>query len=382
MVKRLTLWILLGLVLACLAITYAAKITPKPRIVLPLFFFYSPASLTYLDKFEASGEITLKELQDWDDIIYDLVRKHQLNDIEAAKVYAYVYAAQRDAAFIAFNLKQKFAGNINSVSTQTLCLFFPGDCSSLKTETEEDTFASQLGALIAIKINEQLKSEIKQQHSYSVRSGPQFWQGKIPYEGFNTASWKTWLIQSTDKFRIPPPSFKGQIELVAKARQDATDAQKKLIVKWAAGPGTITLPGEWLKLATDYFIDTKLSLTDIILKRSILAISMRDTLIAAYHEKYTYWTKRPYMLAPELNTIIPTPNSPSYPSSHAAISCAAAQLLSHFSPKNKTQWDNLAQQAKNIGIWSGIQFPNDINGGCQLGTSIANAIIKSARAGK
>ena len=73
-----------------------------------------------------------------------------------------------------------------------------------------------------------------------------------------------------------------------------TDKQKKAIAFWATGPGTKTAPGMWLKFASDAMQENSMHLEKILLLRSVLAMTLADTEIAAMDSKYTLLGEAPF----------------------------------------------------------------------------------------
>jgi membrane-associated phospholipid phosphatase len=92
--------------------------------------------------------------------------------------------------------------------------------------------------------------------------------------------------------------------------------------------------------------------------------------------KYSYWTRRPFMRDPALQPSFPTPNFPSYPSGHAAVSAAAATVLGHHFPDEADRWMTMAEEARDSRLWSGLHFPVDNDQGFLMGQAIAAAALR------
>jgi membrane-associated phospholipid phosphatase len=122
--------------------------------------------------------------------------------------------------------------------------------------------------------------------------------------------------------------------------------------------------------------ESSMRLEQILLLRSVLAMTLADTEIAAMDSKYTYWVKRPFMRDNTMLTFMPTPNHPSYPSEHAAIAGAGAAFLETFFPQQRERWVALSREAANSRIWSGIHFPMDAEQGLALGRAIAEKVLQ------
>jgi membrane-associated phospholipid phosphatase len=96
-----------------------------------------------------------------------------------------------------------------------------------------------------------------------------------------------------------------------------------------------------------------------------------DATIACYDAKYTYWLIRPYRADPAITTPIGRPNHPSYPSSHACSSAAAANVLAALFPANAAQLDAMADEAGESRLYAGIHYRFDKNAGLRIGRQVA-----------
>ena len=81
-----------------------------------------------------------------------------------------------------------------------------------------------------------------------------------------------------------------------------------------------------------------------------------------------------------LETALPVPDSPSYPSEHAAAAQAAAAVLSYFFPQEAAAYQQMAEEAGWSRVLAGVQYPSDYYAGLSLGQTVAEQIIAKARA--
>ena len=162
------------------------------------------------------------------------------------------------------------------------------------------------------------------------------------------------------------------------AYNNLTAIQKRAVVRWAAGPGTRRTAGLWFKMASDAMKTRPFDLKETLVIRSIITMGIADVYIATFDNKYTYWVRRPFMRDPSLQTYMPTPNHPSYPSSSSAIASFPATLFFHYFPEQSEQWEAMTEESKNSRIWSGIHFPNDVEQGSILGKRIAETIMRQS----
>lgn len=356
-----------------------------PNTVLPTYFKYSNADSAMLSAHDPSQEITLSVIKKWDTIMFNLIKEHKLGDIYASRIYAYVYSAQRDVAFLTRNANQDFIGSIEPISAAVLCLFFKNSCSSIqdKLSTPPSELLTQATKLVLKQVQARINQENSQKYNYLEKTPfDHYWVGTQPYYGQSVGSWMTWLISSGQTFIAPPPpdwdspEWTKQLSMVRAALKDITPEQTTSVVFWAGNPSTITPPGIWLSYANEYMSLHKVDMVKFLYIRSVLAMGLADSVITAFNSKYTYWAKRPFMRDPSIRTIMPTPNHPSYPAAHSTLSATAAIILSFYFPENQTQWNNLAFIASEGRVWGGIHFPIDAQQGAILGKKVGDAIIQ------
>jgi membrane-associated phospholipid phosphatase len=111
-----------------------------------------------------------------------------------------------------------------------------------------------------------------------------------------------------------------------------------------------------------------------------MALAMYDATIAAWESKYAYNRPRPSQLDPTVPTALPVPNSPSYPSEHAAAAQAAATVLAYFLPAEAQTFQTMAEQAGWSRVLAGLQYPSDYYAGLDLGKKVAEQVVAKAMA--
>lgn len=346
---------------------------------LSTYFKYNADALKPLKGMTSSLEITTQELQKLDNIMFDLIRENKI-DADSCRIYAYVYTAQRDMAFLSYNLHHKFSGSVEPITKKVLCEFFPKDCNNLKT-SNTDKYSEQLANIVFQQVKARNEQDKQHETLYQVKTGSPYWAGTVPYFGQTFGSWKTWMIQSGHQFRAPQPptesEWQTQLTLVKQARDHVTEEQKKAVVYWAGGPGTITPPGIWLNTTNNYMWDHDTSLEKTILVRSVLAMGLADSIASVFDSKYTYFQKRPFMRDHNIQPIMPTPNHPSYPAAHSALSGTAEVILIHYFPEAKNQWLKLANEGSKSRVWGGIHFDIDTEAGFKQGGEVGDFVIKT-----
>jgi len=197
----------------------------------------------------------------------------------------------------------------------------------------------------------------------------------------NAGLWRTWVISSGRDYRVPPPpgSAETQAELRALASLiNHNDAQaQQQIAFWDAGSPAY----RWIDLLNARTLAGIPTATN---GRTgvytYVALAMHDATIATWESKYAYNRQRPSERDQRLPTALPVPNSPSYPSEHAAAAQAAASVLAYFLPAEAQSFQSMAEQAGWSRVLAGLQYPSDYYAGLALGQKVAEQVIAKAKA--
>ena len=195
----------------------------------------------------------------------------------------------------------------------------------------------------------------------------------------DAGDWKTWVISSGRDYRVPPPPRRNQTQAELRELADLTrhhDATtKQQIAYWDAGAPAY----RWIDLLTERVAAGRPTTAFPHRVFTYVALAMHDATIATWEAKYHYNRPRPSELNPNLRTALPVPNSPSYPSEHAATAAAAAAVLAYFLPAEAQAFQTMAEQAGWSRVLAGLQYPSDHDAGLALGRRIAEQVIAKAR---
>jgi membrane-associated phospholipid phosphatase len=113
---------------------------------------------------------------------------------------------------------------------------------------------------------------------------------------------------------------------------------------------------------------------------ALVNVAIYDATVAAWDAKYAYTRLRPSQADPSLMTALPDPNSPSYPSEHAAAAGAASAVLAYVFPKDAQSFIDQAEMAGQSRLLAGVEYPSDVTAGLELGRAVADRVIELARA--
>ncbi|HEV2030309.1 MAG TPA: phosphatase PAP2 family protein [Candidatus Dormibacteraeota bacterium] len=196
-------------------------------------------------------------------------------------------------------------------------------------------------------------------------------------------AWKTWVISSGSAIKVPPPPGQAatraeikQLIALAGARDAATLDQ---IDFWNAGSPSY----RWVDYAVPYIIGPATPLgrrgPDGSRQLALVMVAIYDAIIATWHWKYAHNRPRPSRLSSELKTAVATPESPSYPSEHAAAGRAAAEVLGYLYPADAASFIKRAEDAAHSRVAAGVQYPSDVAAGLELGRMVGAAVVEHGK---
>ena len=111
---------------------------------------------------------------------------------------------------------------------------------------------------------------------------------------------------------------------------------------------------------------------------ALLNMSMMDAAVVCWDAKYFYFNPRPSQVNPGVKTTTGVPNFPSYTSGHSTFSGAAAAILGHIIPGNKSAYEAMATEASLSRMYGGIHYRSDCEEGLKCGKKIGDFAIARA----
>jgi membrane-associated phospholipid phosphatase len=188
----------------------------------------------------------------------------------------------------------------------------------------------------------------------------------------NAGKWKTWVLNSGDQLRLPPPPDEAatraeiaQLKDIAKQRDAAT---LERIIWWNAGP-----PGyRWTSIAIP---PGQASATLHSRIMALLSAAIYDATVAAWDSKYAYNRLRPTAFDPSLTAALPNPQSPSYPSEDAVVAGVASTVLAYLFPDKADYFRARADESVQVWVQAGLHYPSDVKAGLELGRAVGALIV-------
>jgi membrane-associated phospholipid phosphatase len=191
--------------------------------------------------------------------------------------------------------------------------------------------------------------------------------------------WRTWTISSGKDYRAPaPPSpseTREELRTLAELISHNTEATAAQIAYWDAGAPAY----RWMDLISNRLLAGTPTSAFPHRVYTYVSMAMYDATIATWESKYFYNRPRPTDMDHKLPTAVDVPDSPSYPSEHAAAAHAAAEVLAYFLPNEAQGFRDMADQAGWSRVLAGVQFPSDVDAGAQLGKRVAEQVIARAK---
>ena len=195
----------------------------------------------------------------------------------------------------------------------------------------------------------------------------------------DAGKWKTWVISSGKEYRAPAPPGPAETRAELRALQDLishNDAQvRQQIAFWDAGAPAY----RWIDMINARLLAGTPTTPYPHRVYTYVAQAMYDATVAVWESKYYYNRARPSELDHNLTAALPTPDSPSYPSEHAATAQAAAAVLAYFLPDEGQSFQTLAEQAGWSRVLAGLQYPSDYYAGLAVGRAVAQQVILKAQ---
>ena len=208
-------------------------------------------------------------------------------------------------------------------------------------------------------------------------NGPRHHGGQIePGAG----QWQTWVISSGRDYRVERPPSHAETRAELQVLRDLThhndDASRQKIKYWDAGAPAY----RWIDLISARLLAGTPTSAYPHRVYTYVALAMYDATVATWESKYHYRRLRPSKVDEHVKTALPVPNSPSYPSEHAAAAQAAAAVLAYFLPAEAASFQAMAEEAGWSRVQAGLQYPSDYQAGLALGRKVAERVIEKAKA--
>jgi membrane-associated phospholipid phosphatase len=193
--------------------------------------------------------------------------------------------------------------------------------------------------------------------------------------------WKTIILESGDSIRSVPPPAHGskqandEIEELKDLQLKRTPEMVKAAKYWDQGASV-----RWNEIARDLVIKYKTDPPMASRVYALLSVAQYDSLVATWNNKYYYNRSSPREIDQDIYALFPASIDPSYPSEHAAVAAASAQVLKYLYPNESEFLDGKVKEQEESRLQAGMNFRSDVDAGDQVGKAVAEKVIDKARA--
>jgi hypothetical protein len=170
--------------------------------------------------------------------------------------------------------------------------------------------------------------------------------------------WATIVLKDANLIRLDPPPENGsaeqsqEIEEIKEIQTKRTPQMGKVIRFWDEG-ATI----RWNEIAREMVASHKTDPPMASRTYALLSIAQYDALVTALKYKYKFGRLRPDQIDAGIYPMVIVRSDPCYPSEHAAVAAASAEILKYAYPENASLFDDKAkehQESRDLG-WSQLQ---------------------------
>jgi membrane-associated phospholipid phosphatase len=338
---------------------------------------------------------------EWNGIARDAVARNRSNVFVAFRTYATVSVAQLEAVRAAeqgssHGDKASRRAAVAAASAVALCYVYPADCTTFEGFVrdqvasegwlERDGIDAETGEAMGRAAGAAVVERAKTDGYFdpwagTAPTGPGIWSTSTTPPtaptGAALGDARTFFLTSGGQFRPPPPPAFGSPEFtaaLAEVRQISdtrTPAQDSIARFWGMGAGSFTPPGYWNLEASTLALRYSLNERRAARLLALLNMVAMDAIIASHEAKYFYWLIRPSQADPAITLSLPLPNFPAYPSNHATISAAMAEVLAAAFPSHADRLRAAADEAALSRVYGGIHYRFDGTAGLTLGRQVA-----------
>lgn len=268
-----------------------------------------------------------------------------------------------------------------------------------------------IGAAVAKEILAARADDGADKPNPPLSKSPGKWWVEAPMET-GAGSWKTWLMESGQQYRmtydLSPASVRNPKQLAYYKEVEAVHAkltanQIERAIYWnfdvpallwndiarravtngrkPSKPDSMGIM--WSDIARQAASNKSFDTPHTARMLNVLHLALADAFIACWDTKYVNRIPRPIHMTPagqRLQTVVPTPPHPSWPSGHATASMAAAVVLGAYFPGQKKYFEDQAKEAAMSRLWGGIHFRKDNDDGLGLGKRVGDYCMKQATA--
>ena len=337
---------------------------------------------------------------EWNEVARSMVARNRSSVFVAFRTYTLVSVAQQEAlraaeealrggrhvsgraaiAAASADVLESIFG-ANAFTLDSILQAQVGNAAWLERRGVDAAAGVAIGRAVAAEVVEHAKSDgYSDAWTGDIPTGPDKWYSLTgtPPTGASLVDARAWLLASQDQFRPAPhpafgsPEFAEALAEVRRYSDTRTSVQDSIAKFWAMGAGTHTPAGHWNAEASALAVKYRMNEHRATRLLALVNTAMYDAIIASNDAKYHYWLLRPSQADPAITlSVPPLPNFPAYPSNHATISSAGAEILAAAFPSEARRLRAAAEEAAMSRVYGGIHYRFDGDAGLELGRRVA-----------
>jgi len=208
-------------------------------------------------------------------------------------------------------------------------------------------------------------------------------------------TWKTVLVPADSMVQLAAPldstsaDYAAELQEVKTMQAQMTSQQSADVKYWSAGAVV-----RWNEIARSlvikYNVQPKLGATPDPLKPfanppfasrayAMVAVAQYDALVTAWNAKYKYGRRAPFQVDAGIRTIVPVSDLPSYPSEHAVVAAASAEVLKFLFPGDTAWLSERLRNHEESRIVAGANVRSEIAAAEEIGRAVAQRVIARAK---
>ncbi len=186
-----------------------------------------------------------------------------------------------------------------------------------------------------------------------------------------TISTNPWLVDQIDATLTLPTDEKAKAELqsVKAAQKSVTAAQESNVRYWAPGSANY----RWNQILLNHYAKGPPS-PGKGRGVALLNVAIYDAITHARTAKNQFTRERPTGVV----AMMTTDTDSSFPSSYAAASAAASEILKYLLPDEAAQFNDAAELSYQARVLAGANYPSDIEAGKLIGLKVAEKVVEFA----
>jgi membrane-associated phospholipid phosphatase len=193
----------------------------------------------------------------------------------------------------------------------------------------------------------------------------------------NAGIWKTIVISPGTVVVPPPPSSLTSNELATIVERQAkmTPQERASVAAWDSSAAI-----RWNEVARQLVTENNVNPPMASRTYALLSVAQYDASVTTWDAKYRYNRLAPSAVDSRIVLAGTGTSMPSYPSDHASIAGASAQILRVLFPGNAATIDSLERTHNDSRILGGFNYASDVSVGDSIGRVVADYVLSRATA--